>query len=117
MTLVALPRYRQYSRLVLDRLTATDFAPAVGDKFALEAGDSGRFELELLEARLHDPDAAAEQPDGGRAPFTLTFRGPADPVLPQRIYRLEHGSLEPMEIFIVPIGRDETGTSYEAVFA
>ncbi len=101
---------------MLDRLTATDFAPAVGDTFVLDAGDAGRIELELLEARLHDPDAPPELPDGTRAPFTLTFGGPVEPVLAQRIYRVEHESLEPMEIFIVPISRNDSGTSYEAVF-
>jgi hypothetical protein len=102
---------------VLDRLTATDFAPAVGDTFRLDTGEAGRLELELLESRLHDPDAPAMSADGSRAPFTLTFRGPADPVLAQRIYRLEHEHLQPMEIFIVPVARDDAGTSYEAVFA
>ena len=102
---------------MLERLTANSFAPAVGDTFVLDAGDAGRLELELLESRLHDPDAPAEDASGARAPFSLTFRGPAEPILPQRIYELEHPTLGTLEIFIVPIGRDEAGTSYEAVFA
>jgi len=102
---------------VLDRLTANSFAPAVGETFLLDAGEAGRIELELTESRLHDPDAPAEDASGARAPFTLTFRGPAEPILPQGIYRLEHPSLADLEIFIVPIGRDEAGTTYEAVFA
>jgi hypothetical protein len=101
---------------VLDRLTANSFTPAVGETFALDAGEAGRLELELLESRLHDPDAPAEDEGGRRAPFSLVFRGPADPVLPQRIYRLEHEAVGAIEIFIVPIERDEAGTSYEAVF-
>jgi hypothetical protein len=101
---------------VLERLTADSFAPAVGETFAVDAGDAGRLELELVESRLHDPDASAADAAGTRAPFTLLFRGPVEPVLPQRIHRLEHESLGPMEIFIVPIGQDESGTSYEAVF-
>jgi hypothetical protein len=101
---------------VLDRLTATSFAPAVGETFMLDAGDAGELELELLESRLHDPDAPAEDASGVRAPFTLVFRGPTEPVLPQRIYRLEHDSVGAIEIFIVPIGRDEAGVTYEAVF-
>ena len=102
---------------MLDRLTATSFAPAVGDTFVLDAGEAGSLELELLESRLHDPDVAAVDSSGTRAPFTLVFRGPVEPLLPQRIYRLEHESLDAMEIFIVPIGRDDAGTIYEAVFA
>jgi hypothetical protein len=102
---------------VLDRLTATDFAPAVGDKFTLDGGDAGPLEFELLAVRLHDPGAPAEAANGTRAPFTLTFSGPPEPMLEQSIYRIEHASLDPMEIFIVPIGRDDAATSYEAVFA
>jgi hypothetical protein len=101
---------------VLERLTANSFAPAVGDTFALDAGEAGRLELELLASRPHHPGAPVEDASGTRAPFTLEFRGPADPVLPQHIYRLEHPSLGPLEIFMVPVGRDESGTTYEAVF-
>ena len=96
---------------------ADSFAPAVGDTFVLDGGQAGWLELELLESRLHHPDAPAEDASGARAPFTITFRGPADPVLPQRIYKLEHPTLGTFEIFIFPIGRDEAGTTYEAVFA
>jgi hypothetical protein len=101
---------------VLDRLSASSFAPAVGDTFTVDAEDAGQLELELLESRLHDPDAPAEDASGARAQFTLTFRGPADPLLPQRIYHLEHPSLGALEIFIVPIAHDESGTTYEAIF-
>jgi len=102
---------------VLERLTAETFLLAVGETFRLDAGDAGTLELELLESRLHDPDAAMVDKSGTRAPFSLLFLGPVDPVLPQRIYRLEHDSVGPIEIFIVPVGRDDTGTTYEAVFA
>jgi hypothetical protein len=101
---------------VLDRLTATSFAPAVGETFVLDAGGAGSLELELVESRLLDPDAPAQDPSGARAPFSLLFRGPAEPILPQATYRLEHRSVGAIEIFIVPIAGDETGTSYEAVF-
>jgi hypothetical protein len=101
---------------VLERLTVDTFRPAVGDAFALDAGDAGRVELELLEARLQHPDHPATDEAGARAPFTLLFRGPAEPVLPQRIYAIDHESIGPLEIFIVPVARDHGGTTYEAVF-
>ena len=101
---------------MLEQLTADTFAPAVGDRFVLDDDAGVRLELELLESRLHEPDAPATDASGRRAPFSLLFLGPADSVLPQRIYRLEHESLGPLEIFIVPVGRDESGTTYEAVF-
>jgi hypothetical protein len=101
---------------VLERLTAESFAQVVGETFALDAGDAGRLELELLESRLHDPDAPAADASGKRAPFSVLFRGPVEPVLPQRIYHLEHSSVGAIEIFIVPVARDVSGTTYEAVF-
>ena len=38
------------------------------------------------------------------------------PALPQRIYRLEHAELGGLDLFLVPIGRDASGITYEAVF-
>jgi hypothetical protein len=102
---------------VLDRLTADTFTPAVGDTFALDAGDAGHLHVELVEARLQRPGEPAADEAGARAPFSLLFRGPAEPVLPQQIYRLEHESIGPLEIFIVPVSHDQSGTIYEAVFA
>lgn len=68
--------------------------------------------------RLAEAEATGERPPGmGREPFRLVFLGPVDPILPQRTYRLEHDGLGTLEIFIVPIARDEHGTRYEAIFA
>jgi hypothetical protein len=93
---------------VTDPLTVDTFAPAVGQTFGLDSNVS----LELVAAQA----VAAEAPDGFRAPFRLEFRGPAEPVLEQRIHRLEHAALGTLEIFLVPVGRDEGGTTYEAIF-
>ena len=98
-------------RAVLEGLTVESFAPAVGDAFAVHGATPAPLRLELAEARPLGP-----APPGGRAPFSLVFRGPADPVLAQRIYRLEHAGLGTLEIFLVPVGRDAAGTRYEAVF-
>jgi hypothetical protein len=102
---------------VLDRLTAADFAPVVGQSFAIVAENGDRVDLKLVAARAHDPDAPPADESGARSPFTLEFLGPAQPVLPQHIYRLEHPDFDPLEIFIVPVGGDEGGTTYEAIFA
>jgi hypothetical protein len=99
---------------VLDRLTVDTFTPVVGERLTLDADGSVPLELELVTA---EPVAAPPLADGGRTPFRLLFRGPRDPVLPQRIYPLTHHSLGTLEVFIVPIGRNEVGTDYEAIFA
>jgi hypothetical protein len=49
--------------------------------------------------------------------FSLTFRGPADPLLPQQIYTLESPADGALEIFLVPVARDKSSTQYEAVFS
>jgi hypothetical protein len=38
------------------------------------------------------------------------------PLLPQRIYRLEHAELDTLELYLVPIAQDASGTRYEPVF-
>jgi hypothetical protein len=103
-----------YARAVLDRVTVESFALALGEPFVLEHEAVDR--LDLAEASTLTPDAPAVDAGGRRTPFRLVFRGPADPVLEQRIYRLRHKALGTLEIFIVPIGRGEYGTEYEAIF-
>ena len=49
--------------------------------------------------------------------FSVIFRGDKDPVLHQQIYRISNDTLGEMELFIVPIGPDDQGMRYEAVFS
>jgi hypothetical protein len=93
----------------LGELTLETFTPCVDNAFAIAAEP---HDLELV---LEAAEARGEWP-GGRQPFSLVFRGPSEPQLPQAIYRLEHAGLGVLEIFIVPIGRDDGGTRYEAIF-
>lgn len=96
-------------RMDLSELTVEIFAPRVGESFTIAA------EPDPIELVLDAAEALGEWP-GGRQPFDLRFRGPHEPLLPQAIYRLEHGELDALEIFIVPIGRDATSTTYQAIF-
>lgn len=89
-------------------LTIEDFSGAVGEDYELQAGD-GALALRLEEAQPLPKSIRA----GGS--FSLTFLGPRDPILPQAIYTLRRGG-EALDIFICPIGRDDSGTRYEAVF-
>lgn len=93
-------------------LTLETFTPAVGETF--KVGGEGGATIDLLLVEATSKDAGPHAP---RPPFSLLFQGPADPLLPQATYRFEHGSLGVMEIFIVPLGRDEYGATYEAFFA
>ncbi|MDX6512147.1 MAG: hypothetical protein QOE36_1651 [Gaiellaceae bacterium] len=95
----------------LEDFTAATFSPHVGEVFRLHA------DAVVLDVELINVDELGES-SPGRAPFSLLFRGPAEPILPQRIYRFEHDAIGEFDIFIVPIGFDETGgLRYEVVFA
>jgi hypothetical protein len=93
----------------LDSLTAEDFRPYLGTRFCM-GGDS--FDLELVS--IVELGAAISREF--RAPFSLMLRGPLEPLLKQRIHRLEHRELGVLDLFLVPIGPDQTGMGYEAVF-
>ena len=85
------------------------FAGLVGQTFAVKLEADQTMGLELAEAER----AAGDRPDNA---FSLIFRGPADPILPQQTYNLHHAELGTLSIFLVPIGRRRDGMSYEAVF-
>lgn len=90
----------------LETLVAADFAALRGERFRIVPHDAPSFEARLIEVT-----EIAREP-GGRAPFSLVFRGGPSPPLPQRIHRVEHDDLGAIEIFLVPIAPDR----YEAVF-
>ncbi|MCW5851463.1 MAG: hypothetical protein KIT87_15420 [Anaerolineae bacterium] len=48
--------------------------------------------------------------------FALLFRGPLSAFLGQGMFRFEHEQMGAADLFIVPVGRDQTGYYYEAVF-
>ena len=97
--------------IALNSLTHSDFAKHVGDAFPLpEAGEA--FALVLESARIlghHHPKAT-------RDAFALTFRGPANARLPQRIYRLEHPAFNHLEIFLTQVSANAQGAEFEAIF-
>jgi hypothetical protein len=105
--LVARRQPRKLRRVrALETLTAADFAPLRGDRFRIAPTDAPAFDAELVEV------TEGRREPGGRAPFSLVFRGGPTPPLPQRIHRVEHAELGALEIFLVPVGPDR----YEAVF-
>ena len=55
-------------------------------------------------------------PSGNPLAFSLTFHGPADPAFAQQTLVMERAGDEPLAIFVVPLGRDASGTLYQAIF-
>ena len=94
---------------MLEDFTSATFAPLAGDEFAVAQA--------AITVRLETVTPGGEQRDPAlRTPFSLLFRGPPAPILPQRIYALEHAVLGTFEIFLVPLEPDAEGARYEAVF-
>ena len=96
---------------MLDQLTIETFQPLVGSSFWIHI-EGRKIELRLTGAKKVMESEAARLK---RNPFSLFFLAP--PLLPQQIYSVTHEALaEPLDIFLVPIGREPNGYSYEAVF-
>jgi len=93
---------------MLDRLTAADFRPLLGQAFAADGP------LILVDVT----DSRAVPPAGFRRAFSLVFEGEAGQAMqPQGIRAVEHPALGRLEIFLVPIAPTPAGVfRYEAVF-
>lgn len=94
-----------------DLPTLASFQPLVGSRFTLRLDDASGLAAQLVEA--HGSHAGGP---GGRPAFSLTFEAPAEPALAQRIYRIEHPQLAPLDLFLVPVARVAGGLHYQAVF-
>jgi hypothetical protein len=93
----------------LDQLNARIFTEQLHTRFKLHREGAAPVPLELIEVKESDPSPTIEL-------FSLHFRGPAEPRLPQHTHRLEHAKLGTFEIFLTAIGADAQGIVYESVF-
>ena len=96
--------------MTLELLTSETFQPLLNNVFQLSS-DEHTIPITLIEVERRRSGSPAH-----REPFSLVFRGPHAPVWPQQIYRLSHAALGELDIFFVPIGPDQLGLRYEAVF-
>ena len=92
----------------LEKLNAGAFAEHLHTRFSTQLGNT-RVELELSSVVERELSPRLEA-------FSLVFRGPVSPYLPQKIHRLEHDKLGAFSIFLTAIEGDGDGISYEAVF-
>ncbi len=98
---------------MIETATWETFAECGAKEYRLQRDGEADLTLELAEARPIDLPAKG----GARRQFSLLFKGPGQPLLPQATYTLENDELGTMEIFLVPVAADEDGVDYEAVFA
>ena len=103
---------------MLDQLTVDDFIGHMNATFRVNMGSGEVIDLELIDAKTIGEGRRPASAGMRQQPFSLIFRGPRDPMLPQRIYPVEHPTLGWLTIFLVPIGPegDPTGLHYQAIF-
>lgn len=99
--------------LDLQTVTHEDFAACLNQPFKIPDRDKSMLIVQLVEA---EPRGSFDPEMQTRQPFSLLFRGPPEPLLPQGLYRMNHRQLGDLELFLVPIGPDRQGMRYEAVF-
>jgi hypothetical protein len=90
-------------------LTREALIENLNSKFLMPFPNGEVLELELAEVVDH-------QSAPGQQQFSAIFRAPLNAPLRQGLYQLEHARLGTFAIFLVPVGRDERGVEYEALF-
>lgn len=106
------PRIVAEPRMIdLATLESSALTPLVGQSMTIRSGDQSAL-LEVTEVRV----LGNKRPGAPRDPFTIAFRGQPGLRAPQGIYRLEHPSIDAMEIFMTQTGDGPKGSEFEAVF-
>jgi len=101
---------------MLEKLSLSVFQEALGSTFRIHVDGARPVDVDLTEAI--GLKRRGDVVPGGleREPFSLLFHGPADMVLAQSTYKFEHDHIGKFDMFIVPVGPDEKGMRYEAIF-
>ena len=97
---------------MLEKLRAADFSPLLNNKFKIYFDPSSPSVVELIEVT----ERKSNSDEVLRHPFSIVFRGLKDKEWSQGMYTIDHKSLGKMDLFLVPIGPDDQGMCYEAVF-
>ncbi len=101
---------------LLAGLTHLTWADHVGTRFSLHHGEHAVEELKLID--VTKLGAGRPAATGKRDPYSLIFRATTrEFFLPQRTYPLNHPVMGELEIFLVPVGPDEHGMRFEAIFS
>ncbi len=94
---------------MIEQWTRDVFAQQVHTPFQVHNAVGSAITVELVQ--LTDAPSSPKTES-----FALLFRGPASAFLDQGAYEFQHEHMGTASLFIVPVGRDQTGYYYEAVF-
>ena len=90
-----------------------------GKVFELEAPGGKTISMTMEEALPYDTQQrrrSRNAPAPRRQPFALYFVTHSPELLEQGMYTLRSGDVTFDKLFIVPVGQDDAGTEYEAIF-
>ena len=97
----------------LSTITFEDFQACLGQAFLIASENEDNLEFELIEVKaIGDFNRKTDT----RQAFSALFRGPRELPLVQSLYRIENADLGALQLFLVPLGPDETGILYDATF-
>jgi hypothetical protein len=89
--------------------TQERFEQALNSRFEIEIPGQGQQNLDLIAVTRYPSSPAA-------VAFAALFRGALEKPFGQGLYTIRHEHLGQTELFLVPVGREQDGFRYEAVF-
>ncbi|MBI4751527.1 MAG: hypothetical protein HY774_23855 [Acidobacteria bacterium] len=92
-----------------NHLNLAQFREHLHTDFAVQISETQSINLKLNTIQVRQEKPTCEE-------FSLTFLGPLEYQLIQQTLHLSHPVMGELDIFIVPVSRDQNGISYEAVF-
>ena len=102
----------------LGEFTMEQAKPLEGTTFELSAPNGETISMTLEEVLPYETAQRrrSSSPEIKRQPFALYFLSPSAAPLSQGMYTLRSERMTFTDLFIVPVGRLETGIEYEAIF-
>jgi len=96
-----------------DYIQITDFQPYLNEKMMLKWSEEYVFLADLIQVRAVETYTPIERP-----PFSIVLRTEQKTqYFEQGICILQHPEKGDLHLFLVPLGLDEVGMKYEAVFS
>jgi hypothetical protein len=103
---------------MIEGFTSRTFTPLLGEHFEVTPATDEPVDLVLArcdetgQVPTHAPGST-----GHRVPFSLLFHAPDGRLVAQQTCTVRYAGLGEFSLFLVPLGPDERGMRYEAVFA
>lgn len=92
-----------------ENISRDSFAGQLNTKFHIHFTPENIVETELTEVTELKKTPRSQS-------FSILFLAPINDPFIQGVYRMEHPELGSFELFIVPVGKNEKGIKYEALF-